>query len=66
MVTQELKPEDIKWLQLVRANEMYNRKHRPMPIAVQTRLRSLGLIEIRARKPVLTAAGQRALKEAQD
>lgn len=60
----ELSPEDIKWLSLVRENELRGRKHRPLPSAVQTRLRGAGLIELRRRDFVLTADGLKALKEA--
>lgn len=60
----ELTPEDLKWLALVRENELSGRKHRPLPASVQTRLRGLGLIDFRRRQFVLTAAGLHALKEA--
>ena len=62
--TKELTPEDIKWLTLVRESDLHGRKHRPLTASIQTRLRGFGLIELRRRAVVLTAAGQKALKEA--
>ena len=59
-----LTPEDLKWLALVRESDVRGRKHRPLPVSVQSRLRGYGLIELRRHALVLTAAGQRALKEA--
>ena len=61
----ELTPEDIKWLMLVREREMYDRKHRPMPAALLSRLRLLGVVETRRREVVLTRLGLQLLKEAQ-
>jgi hypothetical protein len=61
----ELTPEDIKWLALVREREMYNRKHRPLPTALLSRLRLLGVVETRHREVVLTRLGLQLLKEAQ-
>jgi hypothetical protein len=66
MLSTKLTPEDLKWLTLVRESELHDRKHRPLPVVVQTRLRGLGLIDLRRHKFVLTAAGQRALKEGLD
>ena len=60
----QLAPEDIKWLALVRESELRGSKRRPLPVSIQTRLRGLGLIDLRRRAFVLTAAGLKALKEA--
>ena len=66
MADLNLTPGDLKWLTLVRESDLYSRKHRPLPVSVQTRLRGFGLIELRRRVFVLTAAGQKALKESLD
>jgi hypothetical protein len=64
MLTETLAPEDFKWLSLIREREQHEeRKHRPLPFSVQTRLRGLGLIESRRGKLILTSAGQRVLAE---
>ena len=60
----QLAPEDVKWLALVRESELRGSKLRPLPVSIQTRLRILGLIDLRRRTFVLTAAGLKALKEA--
>jgi hypothetical protein len=62
MLAPKITEDDVKWLKLVDDSDRHDRKHRPLPAAVQTRLRSYGFIELRHKKFVLTAAGQKALK----
>jgi hypothetical protein len=61
-MTHSLTPEDIKWLRHVREKETHGRLGRPLPAAVQSRLRYMGLIELRKGKLLVTSKGLDAMK----
>ena len=61
-MSETLTEEDIKWLKLVREKETHGKLGRPLPSGIQSRLRYMGLIELRKGKTLVTARGLQAIK----
>jgi hypothetical protein len=61
-VRETVTADDVKWLKYVRERETQGKLGRPVPTVVQSRLRAMGLIELRRGKLLVTSRGLEAIK----